>query len=612
MRAAALIVASTAVLAVVCACTAAGEGGSPATAASGLAFGGPFAEGNASDRGVWWVDTYGAVDPAKDARAALAQGVFERMSAAVDKRGNRLPRLVVVGAPKDPFAVALPDGSIVLTRGALDFCYGLLPMRKPTDARGDLRLAFVLGHELAHLASDDFWHRAAFAEAERIRTGSRERGPKDRIIDPPSPHDLQLAELKADSGGVITMAMAGYSPDELFDVDPNFFQGWVRQAGGLGAAYDDDPAHPQPEKRAKLVLGQLAGLAEEVELFHVGVRLAQLGRYTDAVPPLERFCDHFAGREVLSDLGYVHYQLAMKALAACDGAPTVRFRLPVAIDDETLADRARLRGGSSTCLESEPVRKSLGEARRYLELAKEKDSAYLPARRNLLALELISGKSSAALALAEETLSVAPRDSATLLAKGVALYLFGIDFRMETIDEALKLLAEAEADPARAADAVFARAEMLNEHGRIAGARAAWLRFLELEPHGSYADFARERLGLAAEAPAVPGPVPAPPIPLGVVGPKTSATLARLDPRPFDIGQGAVYRSQGLWVLQLGDAIEVVVQWVSPTNPGPQPPQGGVPVRVETRQGVFLRYPGVAFDMVRNRVRAVVYFAPAR
>lgn len=608
-RARSLIVTATGCLAIFAGVVAV-DGDAPTGMASALAFAGPPAEENARDSGAWWLDTYHIVEPRADARAGLAQAVFERLAAAVDKRGNRLPRLVIVGAPDDPFAVALPDGSVVLTRGALDFCYGPLPVNNAARQRGDLRLAFVLGHELAHLASDDFWHRSAFAEAERIRNGSGSRR-RERILEPPSPQDLQLAELKADSSGVITMTMAGYSPGELFRGDADFFDHWVKQAG-LGAAYDD-PTHPRPARRAEFVRGQLAALVDDVDLFDFGVRLAQLGRYTDAILLLDRFRDRFAGREVLNDLGYANYQLAVKKLAACDGSPTVRFRLPVAIDDDTLASRASLRGAPSSCLESEPVRKHLAEARRFLELAKEKDPNYLPARRNLLAVELVSGNAAAAIALAEKTLEVAPGDAATLVAKGIGFYLFGVDSRLETFDMALDFLAKAEGDPRRAADAVYARAVILSERGRIAYAREAWERFLELEPHGCHADLARARLGLPAEPKPAAAPPPRPPIPLGVVGPATRVKLDRLERRPLTIGGSriAIYRGAGLQVLQLGDAVEVVEQAASTAHPGPQPPSVAA-VRVETPRGVFVRYPGVAFDMEGDRVRAVVYFAPAR
>lgn len=594
---------------------AAGE--TPTAAPTGttraLAHAGTPAGGSARDHGGWWVDTYGAVDPAGDPRARRAQQVFERVSDAADKRGNRLPRLLVVGAPGDPFAIALPDGTVVLTRGALDFCYGPPPpagAKLAQSERGDLRMAFVLGHELSHLAGDDFWHRAAFAAAERFSdAGAPAREVRDLVR--PEARDFQIAELHADSDGALLMAMAGYSPGILFRADPQFFARWVAQAG-LGDAYDD-PGHPEPKQRVSSLRMNLAAVVDTLDFFHFGVRLAELGRYGDAVLLLEHFKDSFPSREVLSNLGYAHYQMAVKALAGCDGAPAVRFRLPVAIDDETLAERARLRGGHSPCLDAEPVRQRLAEARRYLELAVAKDPGYLTARRNLLALEIVSGKAAAAVALAGETLELAPGDAATLVAKGVGLYLFGADSRIETLDEALGALKAAESDPLRAADAVFNQGVILAERARTAAARSAWERFLQLEPHGAHADLARERLGLRVEAPkGVPSPARSP-IPLGVVGPATDAAVGGMERRDFVIGamRGRFYRGPALLALQIGDAIEVVEQ-VAPIAAGNISPARHSPaVRVESPGGVLMRYAGHALDLEGERVRSVLYFVPA-
>lgn len=614
MRPSALILISAQLLVSACAAAEPASTAPPAEGTRALAHSGTPSGDSARDSGGWWVDAYSVVNPEDDPRAGRAQAVFERVAAAADKRGNRLPRLVVVGAPGDPFAVALPDGSVILTRGALDFCYGPPGSPRPTQAaadRGDLRMAFVLGHELSHLVRDDFWHRAAFAAAERYpAAGAPAR--EVRALVRPEPRYFRIAELQADSAGAITMAMAGYSPGDLFRADPDFFARWVAQAG-LGSAYDD-PVHPAPSQRAASLKTQLAAVVDDLDFFHFGVRLAQLGRYGDAIVFLERFKDRFAGREVLSNLGYANYQLAVKALAGCDGAPAVRFRLPVAIDDETLANRARLRGGHSPCLNAEPVRKHLAEARRYLELAVDKDPAYLPAQRNLLALEIVSGKAAAALALAHDTLALAPGDAATLIAKGVGLYLFGIDSRIETVDDALAVLKEAEGDPRRAPDAVFNQAVIQAERGRTGAAKTAWERFLQLEPHGAHADLARERLGQPAQRVAATAPTARSPIPLGVVNTATTVATGGMESSGFVIGamRGRFYSGPGVRALQLGDAIEVVEQSAAGPAGGSAVANDSGAVRVESPGGELLRYPGHALDLEGGHLRAVLYFVPAR
>jgi len=82
---------------------------------------------------------------------------------------------------------------------------------------GDSRLAFLIGHELAHLAKDDFWHGSAFAavssykdetQVRRILTSQLEKtgGSLDFV---------KTQELQADSYGIIYMTMAGYDPKAI-------------------------------------------------------------------------------------------------------------------------------------------------------------------------------------------------------------------------------------------------------------------------------------------------------------------------------------------------------------------------------------------------------------
>jgi len=48
----------------------------------------------------------------------------------------------------DPWAIALPDGYIIIASQTLDICY-----KNVSKEIGDTRIAFILGHELAHLAN---------------------------------------------------------------------------------------------------------------------------------------------------------------------------------------------------------------------------------------------------------------------------------------------------------------------------------------------------------------------------------------------------------------------------------------------------------------------------
>jgi hypothetical protein len=106
-----------------------------------------------ADHVAFFIANYGLADPAAHPLVARAYRVFDRVRAAADVAGRRSPRLKVIASLTDPWAQALRDGYVLLSRGAVAICY-----RAGDPALGDARLAFVLGHELAHLAKDDFWH----------------------------------------------------------------------------------------------------------------------------------------------------------------------------------------------------------------------------------------------------------------------------------------------------------------------------------------------------------------------------------------------------------------------------------------------------------------------
>lgn len=93
--------------------------------------------------------------------------MFERVRAVADKNSKRLPRLVVVSSRADPWAIALPSGHVVLSKEAVAICHAQASL-----AESEARLAFVLGHELAHLAHDDFWHQEVYGFLA-ARSGTR-------------------------------------------------------------------------------------------------------------------------------------------------------------------------------------------------------------------------------------------------------------------------------------------------------------------------------------------------------------------------------------------------------------------------------------------------------
>jgi tetratricopeptide (TPR) repeat protein len=582
------------------------------------------------DRASWWIREYGPFT-ADRALVERATAIFRRVAAAADKSGNRLPKLLLINAKGEPWALSLPDGSVVVTRGALELTLG-----KAKGEAGDARLAFVLGHELAHLAKDDFWHASAFsalAKYDRRRGDGKQPETEAQStlgLLQTTPRDLQSAEHQADAYGMLYASWAGYSPQTLLEQPDSFFAQWSR-ATGLA----EDVAHPSAAARANFLRSQLAEVAEDLDYFHFGVRLLELGRYDDALLLLERFQDRFASREVFTNLGLVHHQMALRELARCDGQVAMRFALPVEADPVTLAERSRLRGAADpadVCREAPAFREHWTAARRLLELGRDRDPTYLPARIDLIATLLLGGRHAEAIVVSEEALELDPEASALLNGRALGIYLFGLESRLETTDTALGLLDQALRNEPGAPAVLWNRARILDERGRTAAARDAWRAYLAVDATGPRAEIARQRADITASpSPSTPAAVrPAPPLPLGEISVETTARLRGLARQPFVLGdfRGAFLRGRmaspaaagaktvarsvlDVSALQIGSALELVEVLVAPAVPGGAERFGTPLRRVATPRGDVLVYTDFAAVLERGALTALLHFAPA-
>ena len=552
----------------------------------------------------WWVDTFGVVDPEDDAQVKRAHEVFRRVRGVADKRGSRYPRLLVLRARAEPFAVALPDGSVILTRAGLTLCF------EGVDRRwGDSRLAFVLGHELGHLARDDFWHAFAFAALRQALPG--EHSPVENLVREDA-RTAQAKELQADYAGIVYMTLAGYRPQAVLGRTGSFLETWVART----SAEAGDTHHPKPSQRAALVRAELRLMAASLDFFHFGTRLLQLGRYEDAVGLLEHFRDRFPGRSVYSNLGLAHYRLGQQALVDCGGHREVtRFMLPVRVDSRTLARRVRIRG-LGPCRSALRVRRAFEEAERVLRHAVEKDATYRPAALNLAATFIMRGEPSRGLGVIEDALKSAPNDPDALNVKAVALYLYGVYARIDTAGAALEILDGVRGRHPHDVASAYNLAAILQERRRGRSAREAWRRFLALEPRGLFAAAARRVLQVEpVERKAVGGPEAreAGPLPLGSLSPATRRRLEPLTRSPFDLGglRGAFYVGGSLRVLELHDALEIVEQELArPMSAARILERLGTPLFEDATEGGgrLLRYEGVAYDVRDGQAVRRVFF----
>ena len=585
-----------------------------------------LAEFSAKDSAAWWKEVYGVVDPGNDPLVAEAHRVFDKVAAAADKCSSKFPDLVVIEGSGDPYAVAIKDGSIILTHGAIKLCYKNVPHEK-----GSARLAFILGHELAHLAKNHFWHQAAFEVVKEFagRGDTRKtlmdyfKDTSDITDDTKALEVIRKQELQADADGIIYAALAGYDPGAVVASDgTNFFQEWVSQI--TREIVFNDPYHPTPRERAELVRSQLASVVRHLDYFRFGVRLFQLGRYEEALTFFNRFRDQFPGREVFSNIGLAHYQIAIEMLAGCDPTRALLFKLPAILETDTLAKVLLRRGPRHgldlyNCSVSYSQTPNFEKAVAFLKMAVSKDPGYLLARVNLASALIMAGNYSEAISEAEKTLKIRDGYPPAMITRGVALYLNRSAFRRAMADPmtdfALEILKDAAAKDSGSGDALYNIAAILQDQTGAAVAKEAWMAYLKVENRGPFADAARKAAGLPP-APGLkknlPKSTPVPPVKLGNLSAATRKQLQTMERKDLLIDRAfaTIYRDNRLTVYVINNKVEMVdVRLHSPIGFSGVCKKHGAPLReVASPSGSTCLFPSFAADVKDGKVVAVVYF----
>ena len=296
--------------------------------------------------------------------------LFNRMIAACGIDPYRIKPLIIIENSK-PDALSFPDGTVVISTGAIDLCY-----QNVSSDHGDGRMAFILGHELNHLARNDFWHIAAFHAIQNKHADSNTMS-KDRmiktIVDSYNPLEK---EFRADMAGLLTASMAGFNTKGVVNQE-NLFEQWVNRFQNPAdtetySQNHDTNTHPDPVSRASMVIAFIQSIVSELDMFYCGVRLFEIGKYDDASHFFTAFQSKYPSREVLNNIGISLLKKAKQELKEChDDVP---FQLSLILDHATLAEQFR------GCQDAQ---KSIQRAMSLLENAVKQDPDYLPAQINL-------------------------------------------------------------------------------------------------------------------------------------------------------------------------------------------------------------------------------------
>jgi len=290
-----------------------------------------------------------------------ATQLFEKVC-LVSNNKNVLPQFEILNTKSTRhryLAVARTPNKITLSKHVVNTCY------RDVET-GNACLAFILGHELAHLANGDV-------------------PPKGFLMGGNSTSQHQLRweqEEKADDQGFIYAAIAGYSVNNLLG-QPDFFVDWVKKTDATRGITD---THPNIKTRAAILRNRLQKIADELAFFQFGVRLSQFNRCEEeGLYFLERFEKTFPAREVLNNKGYCYLQQAVTALES--NAYWLTSVLDVATRAEELTAPRALRGKISNQAEQ-----FLTKAQVVFAQAQQAAPSYVPTYINLATTWLYLGK----------------------------------------------------------------------------------------------------------------------------------------------------------------------------------------------------------------------------
>ena len=368
----------------------------------------------------FWINRYGEVR--KDKVAERAKEVFSHVLAASDRRAGVLPSFHIINYDGVPWAQSLPDGSILLTKNGLNYCY---KGRNAED--GDARLAFVIGHELSHQFNGDFWqYKFLMAADEKKEVALAFQNIKEIAKDPDT---LLAKEIQADQYGIIYAILAGYDSDRVINGDKNFFADWEQRSSKSGGS---DYIASLSKKRILAVSLRLKEVSDRIMLFKLGVISFRIGNLDDAIILFERFATYYPGREVYGNIGTIYLRLAYDKFLLSRTDESFPYRLSFGIDAHSRAETINIARGF-TEERYRDYSRFLNSAIENLRRAAEFDPQYSVAQNSLGSAYIIGRKYYDAVSVLESALKSAPNDQHIQNNLAVAYILLGKELGSDSI-----------------------------------------------------------------------------------------------------------------------------------------------------------------------------------
>lgn len=384
-------------------------------------------------------------------------------------------------------ALAMPNGSVYVTRGMFDFLKKMWPDR-PIDAKNDA-LGHVLAHELAHVLRRHTVQGVIYREAMKDASA-----PLDPSI---LTHVTRLQEIEADREGIVIAALAGFHP-----------RGGIELMEKLGKEREIPRHldHPTFEERVSFLQEYWTNDVRYAYVsFGLGVAAMEKGAKSEdsdlaaAVTSYETAAEHFkrfrttltAQREVMNNLGIVYAKLGVLALGKAD-SPLGKWRTRFSIEKQSASKYVGLAREEESGTRGAPpgggkarMPWQLREAISMFKEALANNETYSKARLNLATAYLAGDR----LDEAAETINAA-KPGRGVTAGDIEIVRGVVAAEKGAFDKAQAAF-EAAAKGGSAAAASFNLARLLEVRGKKAEAKAAYESYAKAYPSGSWAAAAK-------------------------------------------------------------------------------------------------------------------------
>lgn len=411
---------------------------------------------------------------------AVIEDMVMRLATAAGV-GSSLNLKVAVLASDAVNALAMPNGSVYVTRGMFDFLKKMWPNR-PIDGKHDA-LGHVLAHELAHVWRRHTMQGVIYREA--IKDASAALDPSVLT------HVTRLQEIEADREGIVMAVLAGFHP-----------RGGIELMEKLGKEHEIPRHldHPTFEERVSFLQEYWTNDVRYAYVsFGLGVAaMEKAAREEDsdmakAVASYELAAEHFkrfratltAQRDVMNNLGVVYAKLGVLALGKSE-TPLGRWRTRFSIEKQSAAkyvglardeEESGTRGGGGKVRMPWQLREAISMFKEALAGSE----GYSKARVNLATAYLAGGRldeAGEAIALAKPGRGISVGDIEVV--RGV------IAAEKGEADKAQRAF-ETAAKSGATAIASFNLAKLLEVRGKKAEAKAAYESYAKAYPNGPWA-----------------------------------------------------------------------------------------------------------------------------